>query len=182
MNSWRTIGLTRYRFQTGLSRGAGIGCRGARVAWCIAYWVATYLDFGAFASAFLFIAHLRRIRSAAAFLWAGENVRPLFFGVMLDTAEDAVAAALAGATAVIASGFFGGRPRRLTGPLSASIALFNLSRSAVSRARICSVAIDQIVAWARVLCRGFLRNSRKTECGAKQFLIRLEVRAAPFAH
>ena len=26
-----------------------------------------------------------------------------------------------------------------------------------------------------------LRNSRKTECGAKQFLVRLEVRAAPFA-
>jgi len=27
----------------------------------------------------------------------------------------------------------------------------------------------------------FLRNSRKTQCGAKQFLFRLEVRAAPFA-
>jgi len=26
-----------------------------------------------------------------------------------------------------------------------------------------------------------LRNTRKTECGAKQFLIPLEVRAAPFA-
>ncbi|MGD1093486.1 MAG: hypothetical protein ABSB35_16045, partial [Bryobacteraceae bacterium] len=26
-----------------------------------------------------------------------------------------------------------------------------------------------------------LRNSRKTECGAKQFLTRLVVRAAPFA-
>jgi len=26
-----------------------------------------------------------------------------------------------------------------------------------------------------------LSNSRKTECGAKQFLIRLEVRVAPFA-
>jgi hypothetical protein len=26
-----------------------------------------------------------------------------------------------------------------------------------------------------------LRNKRKTECGARQFLIRVEVRAAPFA-
>jgi len=26
-----------------------------------------------------------------------------------------------------------------------------------------------------------LRSTRKTECGAKQFLTRLEVRAAPFA-
>jgi hypothetical protein len=30
-------------------------------------------------------------------------------------------------------------------------------------------------------CRLLLRTSRKTERGARQFLIRLEVRAAPFA-
>ena len=31
------------------------------------------------------------------------------------------------------------------------------------------------------LALALLRHSRKTECGAKQFLVRLEVRAAPFA-
>jgi tetratricopeptide (TPR) repeat protein len=32
-----------------------------------------------------------------------------------------------------------------------------------------------------IVARVFLRNSRKTECGAEQFLTRLVVRAAPFA-
>jgi hypothetical protein len=32
-----------------------------------------------------------------------------------------------------------------------------------------------------LLLPGALNNSRKTECGAKQFLARLAVRAAPFA-
>ena len=58
----------------------------------------------AFAAAFFFAAHLRRILSAAASRWAAENLRRFFLG--------------AGTTigAVLASGVFGGRPRRLVGP------------------------------------------------------------------
>jgi len=44
--------------------------------------------------------------------------------------------------AAAASGFFGGLPRRFAEPWRASIARFNLSRSAISRAMICSVGIE----------------------------------------
>lgn len=60
------------------------------------------------ASAFFFAAQRWRIRSAAAFLWAGVNVRPFRFGAA------GVAAAVASATGF--DGFLGGRPRRLVGP------------------------------------------------------------------
>ena len=57
-----------------------------------------------FAEAFFFAAHLWRILSAAASRWAAENLRRFFLG------------AGAAIGAVIDSGFFGGRPRRLVGP------------------------------------------------------------------
>src|SRR5258708_2579387 len=85
--------------------------------------------FVTFTSAFLFAAHLRRIRSEAAFRWAAVNLRPCFLG--------------AGAAAA-ARGFFGGRPRRFVGPWRASIARLSLSRSWTRRARICSVGIEKI--------------------------------------
>ncbi len=89
----------------------------------------------AFASAFRFAAHLWRILSAAASRWAAVNFRRLRFAGL---------ATLVGAAAV--SGFFGGLPRRFVGPWRASIARVSLSRSAISKARICSVGIQRILA------------------------------------
>ena len=87
-----------------------------------------------FASPFRFAAHLNRIRSDAAFLWAAENLRPCFLG------------AGAAAEIVTVSGFFGGRPMRFVGPWRASMARLSLSLSATKRGRICSVGIQGIVA------------------------------------
>ena len=49
----------------------------------------------------------------------------------------------AGATTALIPpvGFFGGRPRLRSGPCNASIARFSLSRSAMSKASMCSVGI-----------------------------------------
>ena len=78
------------------------------------------------------MAHLWRILSAAALRWAAVKVRPRFFG-SLD----------ASAVAVLS---FGGRPLRLVGPCNASIARLSLSRSAISRAMMCSVGIEEMLA------------------------------------
>jgi hypothetical protein len=87
------------------------------------------------ASAFFFAAQYAFILAACCFLWAAVNPRRFFF-----------AGAGAAAEVVTPSGFLGGRPRRFVGPLRASIALLSLSRSAISRLRMCSVGIHSIVA------------------------------------
>ena len=85
----------------------------------------------AFAAARLRAAHIFRMRSACAFRCAAVKVRPRFFG--------------AGADAVVAAAFLGGRPRRFVGPWRTSMALLSLSRSAMRRATIWSVGIEEIV-------------------------------------
>ena len=80
------------------------------------------------AGTFFFAAQCAAIRSAAAFFWAGVQVR--FFGAALDLFESAMVSSVR----VVSTAVLGGRPRRLAVvvPPNASIARFSLSRSSMS--------------------------------------------------
>ena len=88
-----------------------------------------------FAAVFRLAAQYWRILSAAAFLCAAVNRRRFLFAGAWRAAEGVARA----------SGFLGGRPRRLVGPCKASMAEFRRSLSATRRAMICSVCIEGIV-------------------------------------
>ena len=89
--------------------------------------------FFAFPSAFFFAAHRCRILSAAAARCAAVNLRRPFFA----GSGPALSVAGAAAESIIASGFFGGRPRRFVGPWRASMARLSLSPSRQTAPALC---------------------------------------------